>query len=26
MVRAVEDGDFEEAMKDLKISLDRFIR
>ena len=26
MVRAVEDGDFEDAMKDLKISLDRFIR
>ncbi len=26
MVQAVEDGDFENAMKDLKISLDRFIR
>src|SRR5215216_2362399 len=25
MVRAVEDDDFEDAMKDLKISLDRFI-
>lgn len=26
MVRAVEDGDFEHAMGDLKLSLDRFIR
>lgn len=26
MVQAVEDGDFENAMKDLKISLDRFIQ
>ena len=26
MVRAVKDGDFKEAMKDLEISLDRFIR
>ncbi|MBI5934607.1 MAG: metal-sensing transcriptional repressor [Chloroflexi bacterium] len=26
MVRAVEDGDFEHAMSDLKLSLDRFIR
>ena len=26
MVRAVEDGNFEEAMKDLELSLDRFIR
>jgi len=26
MVRAVEDGDFEDAMKDLELSLDRFIR
>jgi DNA-binding FrmR family transcriptional regulator len=26
MVRAVEDGDFEKAMSDLEISLDRFIR
>ena len=26
MVRAVDDGDFEEAMKDLELSLDRFIR
>jgi len=26
MVRAVKDGDFENAMKDLELSLDRFIR
>ena len=26
MVRAVEDGDFENAMSDLKLSLDRFIK
>ena len=26
MVRAANDGDFEEAMKDLELSLDRFIR
>ena len=26
MVKAVHDGDFEDAMRDLKISLDRFIR
>ena len=25
MVRAVKDGDFENAMKDLELSLDRFI-
>lgn len=25
MVRAVKDGDFEDAMKDLELSLDRFI-
>ena len=25
MVKAVHDGDFEDAMRDLKISLDRFI-
>ncbi len=26
MVRAVENGDFENAMSDLKLSLDRFIK
>jgi len=26
MVRAVKDGDFEDAMSDLKLSLDRFIK
>jgi len=26
MTRAVKDGDFENAMKDLELSLDRFIR
>lgn len=26
MVRAVEEGDFENAMSDLKLSLDRFIK
>lgn len=26
MVRAVKDGDFERAMQDLELSLDRFIR
>ena len=26
MVRAVKDGDFETAMSDLKLSLDRFIK
>lgn len=25
MVRAAKDGDFEDAMKDLELSLDRFI-
>lgn len=25
MIKAVQDGDFEDAMRDLKISLDRFI-
>jgi DNA-binding FrmR family transcriptional regulator len=25
MVKAVHDGDFEDAMRDLKLSLDRFI-
>lgn len=26
LVRAIEDGDFEKAMSDLELSLDRFIR